>query len=157
MIKLYDNGVYLLNGTEIVESPEEAKARTGKEVSREEAAQQTMQIPAATAEALAAMIAAKTARSQADMEDSPDAKDSDNLKESGTGERQPSGISDRGTIELDSNFWEISDDISKMTITDIFGPDAHRIIEEGRKQNAADTAAQNAADFSCKRRRCCPC
>ena len=42
MIKLYDNGVYLLNGTEIVESPEEAKARTGKEVSREEAAQQTM-------------------------------------------------------------------------------------------------------------------
>ena len=24
MIKLYDNGVYLLNGTEIVESPEEA-------------------------------------------------------------------------------------------------------------------------------------
>lgn len=42
MIKLYDNGVYLLNGTEIVESPEEVKARTGKEVSREEAAQQTM-------------------------------------------------------------------------------------------------------------------
>ena len=42
MIKLYDNGVYLLNGTEIVESPEEAKARTGKDVSREEAAQQTM-------------------------------------------------------------------------------------------------------------------
>ena len=35
MIKLYDNGVYLLNGTEIVESPEEAKARTGKEVSRD--------------------------------------------------------------------------------------------------------------------------
>ena len=32
MVKLYDKGVYLLNGTEIAESIEEAKAKTGKEL-----------------------------------------------------------------------------------------------------------------------------
>ncbi len=42
MIKLYDNGVYLLNGTEIVECPQEVKAKTGTEVSKEEAAKNTM-------------------------------------------------------------------------------------------------------------------
>ena len=42
MIKLYDNGVYLLNGTEIVECPQEVKAKTGTEISKEEAAKNTM-------------------------------------------------------------------------------------------------------------------
>ena len=42
MIKLYDKGVYLLNGREIAESTEEAKAKTGREISQEEAAKQTM-------------------------------------------------------------------------------------------------------------------
>ena len=42
MVKLYDKGVYLLNGAEIVESQEEVKAKTGKTVSQEEAAGQTI-------------------------------------------------------------------------------------------------------------------
>ncbi len=42
MVKLYDKGVYLLNGTEIVESCEEVAAKTGRKVSREEAAKETM-------------------------------------------------------------------------------------------------------------------
>ncbi len=46
MIKLYDNGVYLLNGTEIVEDNFEVKAalkaKTGAEVSKEAARQETM-------------------------------------------------------------------------------------------------------------------
>ena len=37
MVKLYDGGVYLLNGTEIVNDAEEVKARTGKEVTPEAA------------------------------------------------------------------------------------------------------------------------
>lgn len=42
MVKLYDKGVYLLDGTQIAESAEEAKAKTGQEVSQEEAARNTM-------------------------------------------------------------------------------------------------------------------
>ena len=46
MIQLYDNGVYLINGTEIIEDSAEAalaiKAKTGKAVTREEAAKETM-------------------------------------------------------------------------------------------------------------------
>ena len=46
MIKLYDNGVYLLNGTEIVEDGAQALdavlAKTGKKVTKEEAAKGTM-------------------------------------------------------------------------------------------------------------------
>ena len=42
MVKLYDKGVYLLNGTEIVESCEEVAAKAGRKVSREEAAKETM-------------------------------------------------------------------------------------------------------------------
>ena len=42
MVKLYDKGVYLLNRTEIVESCEEVAAKTGRKVSREEAAKETM-------------------------------------------------------------------------------------------------------------------
>lgn len=42
MVKLFDKGVYLLNGTEIAKSAEEAKAKTGQEVSQEEAARNTM-------------------------------------------------------------------------------------------------------------------
>ena len=38
MIKLYDNGVYLLNGTEIVEDTGNAQVS----ISKEEAAQNTM-------------------------------------------------------------------------------------------------------------------
>ena len=33
MVRLYDGGVYLLNGTEIVNTPEEVKAKTGQEAS----------------------------------------------------------------------------------------------------------------------------
>ena len=42
MVKLYEKGVYLLNGTEIVEDAHEIKARTGREISFEEAAKETM-------------------------------------------------------------------------------------------------------------------
>mgnify|MGYP001629760231 FL=1 len=42
MVKLYDQGMYLLNGTEIVESCEEVAAKTGRKVSKEEAAKETM-------------------------------------------------------------------------------------------------------------------
>ena len=42
MIKLYEKGVYLLNGTDIIEEPMEVTARTGREVCQEEAAKQTM-------------------------------------------------------------------------------------------------------------------
>ena len=42
MIQLYDAGVYLLHGTEIVESGQEIGLRTGREVSKEEAAKNTM-------------------------------------------------------------------------------------------------------------------
>ena len=42
MVKLYDKGVYLLNGPEIVESCEEVAAKTGRKVSKEEAAKETM-------------------------------------------------------------------------------------------------------------------
>lgn len=45
-MKLYENGAYLLNGTEIVEDAGEVKqilaAKTGKEISREEAAKNTI-------------------------------------------------------------------------------------------------------------------
>ncbi len=42
MVKLYDKGVYLLNGSEIAESPEEIKAKTGKDITAAEAAKNTM-------------------------------------------------------------------------------------------------------------------
>ena len=46
MIKLYDNGVYLLNGTEIVEDGAQAFrcrfSKTGRKVTKEEAAKGTM-------------------------------------------------------------------------------------------------------------------
>lgn len=42
MVKLYDKGVYLLNGTEIVESAEEAKAKAGKDLAQKEAAENTI-------------------------------------------------------------------------------------------------------------------
>lgn len=42
MIKLYDKGVYLLNGTKIVEDIEQVHRETGSNVTREEAASQTM-------------------------------------------------------------------------------------------------------------------
>ena len=38
MLKLYDKGVYLLNGTEIVEEKEAVAAKTGKDVTPQEAA-----------------------------------------------------------------------------------------------------------------------
>lgn len=42
MIKLYDNGVYLLNGTEIVEDVREAEGKVGQAVSEGEARRQTI-------------------------------------------------------------------------------------------------------------------
>lgn len=42
MVRLYDGGVYLLNGTEIVNTPEEVKAKTGQEASSKTLAKQTM-------------------------------------------------------------------------------------------------------------------
>ncbi len=42
MVKLYDKGVYLLNGTEILEDAREIKEKTGREVSPGEAAKDTM-------------------------------------------------------------------------------------------------------------------
>lgn len=46
MIKLYDNGVYLLNGNEIIEDNKDAltqiKSKTGKEIDKEEASKNTM-------------------------------------------------------------------------------------------------------------------
>ena len=41
-VKLYDKGVYLLNGTEIVEEKEAVAAKTGKDVTPQEAAKNTM-------------------------------------------------------------------------------------------------------------------
>ncbi len=86
-----------------------------------------MQIPAATAEAMAAAIAEKNARLQAGMKPQ---------------------ISDMPVENQDqSSFWDISDDISKMTITDIFGPEAHKIIEEGQKNGAnAAVSAPNTVN-----------
>ncbi len=42
MVKLYDGGVYLLHGTEIVENEQEASAKLGREIHREEARRQTI-------------------------------------------------------------------------------------------------------------------
>ena len=42
MVKLYDKGVYLLNGTEIEEDVNAVSARTGQAVSQEDAAKNTM-------------------------------------------------------------------------------------------------------------------
>lgn len=42
MVRLYDKGVWLLNGTEVVERAEEVTAKTGQNVSVEEAAKHTM-------------------------------------------------------------------------------------------------------------------
>ncbi|EOS70071.1 aconitate hydratase 1 [Lachnospiraceae bacterium MD308] len=42
MVKLYDKGVYLINGGEIAETPEEVKGKTGQDLSAEEAAKNTM-------------------------------------------------------------------------------------------------------------------
>ena len=42
MIKLYESGVYLINGTEIVTDPAEVTAKTGNTVSKEAAVQNTM-------------------------------------------------------------------------------------------------------------------
>ena len=60
-----------------------------------------------------------------------------------------SGISEDSSSETPdgSRFWEKSDDISKMTITDIFGPDAHKIMEEGiRYRFGAQPASENSAE-----------
>ncbi len=60
-----------------------------------------------------------------------------------------SGISEDSSSETPdgSRFWEKSDDISKMTITDIFGPDAHKIMEEGiRYRFGAQPASKNSAE-----------
>lgn len=37
MVKLYDKGVYLLNGTEIAEDARQVEQKTGQKISREEA------------------------------------------------------------------------------------------------------------------------
>ena len=42
MVKLYDKGVYLLNGTEIAEDARQVEQKTGQKLSREEAVKQTM-------------------------------------------------------------------------------------------------------------------
>lgn len=42
MVKLYDGGAYLVNGTQIITDEAEVKAKTGREVSKEEARTQTM-------------------------------------------------------------------------------------------------------------------
>ncbi len=42
MVKLYEKGVYLINGAEIAETPEEVKGKTGQDLSAEEAAKNTM-------------------------------------------------------------------------------------------------------------------
>ena len=42
MIKLYDKGVYLVNGTEIMEDAAAVQQKTGQAVTQEEAATQTM-------------------------------------------------------------------------------------------------------------------
>ena len=42
MIRLYENGIYLLNGTEIAESQAEAEDRTGKQISQTEARKGTI-------------------------------------------------------------------------------------------------------------------
>ena len=42
MVKLYDKGVYLLNGTEIAEDARQVEQKTGQKISREEAVKQTM-------------------------------------------------------------------------------------------------------------------
>ena len=42
MVKLYDKGVYLLNGTEIAEDARQVEQKTGQNISREEAVKQTM-------------------------------------------------------------------------------------------------------------------
>ena len=41
MVKLYDKGVYLLNGTEIAEDARQVEQKTGQKISREEAVKQT--------------------------------------------------------------------------------------------------------------------
>ena len=42
IVKLYDKGVYLLNGTEIAEDARQVEQKTGQKISREEAVKQTM-------------------------------------------------------------------------------------------------------------------
>ena len=42
MVKLYDEGVYLLNGTEIVTDTVEVRAKTGQDITRAQAAEETM-------------------------------------------------------------------------------------------------------------------
>lgn len=42
MVKLYDRGAYLLNGTDIVTDEAEVKARLGQDITREKAAEQTI-------------------------------------------------------------------------------------------------------------------
>lgn len=76
-----------------------------------EAAQQTVQVPAPEAEIQAAAFAARKAAEE-------------------TAERV-----EQQNIPLE--FWERPAGVKKMTITDIFGPDAYKIIEEGI--TAADT------------------
>lgn len=49
------------------------------------------------------------------------------------------------TGEDPGRFWEKSGDISKMTITDIFGPDAHKIMEEGLRYRYAPRTASSAS------------
>ena len=42
MVHLYDTGVYLVNGTDLVTDPSEVAAKTGKKVTKEAAQQGTM-------------------------------------------------------------------------------------------------------------------
>ncbi len=85
------------------------------ELQSSEAAQQTRQLPISEAESLTAKM-----KSQPEMMQSQDGFS-----------HEPNGFDTAEPTDADSgNFWNKPDGVSKMTITDIFGPDAHRIIEE---------------------------
>lgn len=94
-----------------------------------EAAQQTIQIPAAEAAEMAAALAAEKAAQSQDLDNSPG-----NTPSGQTGRNGESAYSTDSPESGD--FWKKSYDSSKMTITDIFGPEARKIIAEGKSQSS---------------------
>lgn len=82
-----------------------------------EAAQQTVQIPALEARELAAALAERKAAQEASRQIYEDNSDEQNVS---------------------AEFWEKPSGVSKMTITDIFGPEARKVIEEGKKDFSDD-------------------
>ena len=94
----------------------------------------------------AADLAAVSTQTGDEADHTPDSADS--FAGSGPSEATESRHENNSSGDSSGDrFWEKNDDTSKMTITDIFGPDAHRIMEEGiRYRFGPQSSSRNSAE-----------